>query len=128
MYYSVVLVLVLVDVVVCDVDVLVLVDVDVDVDVVVDVVEVDVVVCDVLVVYDIVVDVEVELEVELVVPTIEHHSLPLYRFHSNSPESKYVSPSTGLEGCELATFIRPMNPLNFDIFLLLYLFFIIASS
>jgi len=89
------------------------------------VVVVEVVVTDVLVVIDMVV--VVEDDVEVVVPAIEYQEEPSYRFHSYSVESKYVSPSTGLEGCELATLILPMKPLNFVIVLLLSLFFIIAS-
>ena len=118
------------------VDVVVLVDVVVVIDVVVVVVEVEVevdvvVVVDVLVVVDdvdVVVDVEVELEVDVVVPATDHQVLPSYLFHSFSTTSKYMSPSTGLEGCESSTFILPINLLNFVISFILLLFFLKLAS
>ncbi len=101
------------EVVVLVVDVLVVVEVvEVELEVELEV-DVLVVVCDVevLVVIDMVV--VVELDVEVVVPATEYQEEPSYLFHSFSVESKYISPSTGLEGCEVATFILPEKLLNF---------------
>lgn len=108
-------VVLVVDVLVVVLEVEVLLEVDVDV-----LVEVVVIEVDVLVVSDMVVVVEVE--VEDVVPATEYHELPSYLFHSFSVESKYVSPSTGVEGCELSTCSLPENLPNLVIFTLLYFF------